>query len=65
MNSPVRLGISPASSTPTDFSVRGFEAFFSCTGALGCVVFLALQLFLLVYLHINVGLPGPPAATLP
>ena len=51
-------------------SVRGFEALFPCDGTLGCVVCLNPQLFLLVYLHVNVGppslqatsFPGPPAA---
>ena len=55
------------------FSVRGFVALFSLTGTLGCMVCLAPQLFLLVYLHANVGPPtltasafaGPPAAALP
>ena len=73
VNSSVRLGVSPASSIPQVFSVRGFEALFPCTGTLGCVVCLAPQLFLLVYLHSNGGSPtpqvtaspGPPATTLP
>ena len=43
------------------FSARGFEALFPCTGTLGCVVYLAPQLFLPVYLHVNVGPPGLPA----
>ena len=55
------------------FSVRGFEVLFPCAGPLGCSVYLAPRLFLLVYLHLNVGPPslqakplqGPPAATLP
>ena len=42
-----------------------FEALFPCVGALGCVVCLAPQLFLPVYLHANVGLPALPAAALP
>ena len=54
------------------FSVRGFEALFPLAGTLGCLVYLAPQLFLQVYLHTNVGLPrpqstvspGPPAAAL-
>ena len=37
------------------FSVRGFEASFSLAGTLGCMVCLAPQLFLPVYLHANVG----------
>ena len=40
---------------PQVFSVRGFEALFPCAGTLGCAVCLAPQLFLLVYLHENVG----------
>ena len=72
MDSPVRLGVSPATATPTDFTGRGFEALFPHTGTLGCTVCLTPQLFLLVYLHANVGLPrlpaaaslSPPAATL-
>ena len=47
------------------FSVRGFEGLFPCTGTWGCVVCLAPQLFLLVYPHSNVGLPGPPATASP
>ena len=54
MNSPVRLGVSPTTATPTDFIVRGFEALFPHAGPLGCVVCLAPQLFLLVYPHANV-----------
>ena len=42
-----------------------FEALFPCTGALGCVVCLAPQLFLLADLRVNVELPSPPAAALP
>ena len=38
-NSPVRLGVSPASaSTPTGIFNQWFEALFPCTGALGCAV---------------------------
>ena len=40
---------------PHIFSVRGFEALFPHAVTLGCVVFLAPQLFLLVYPHTNVG----------
>ena len=47
------------------FSVRGFEALFPHTGALGCTVCLIPQLVLLVYMHVNVGPPSLPAATLP
>ena len=50
---------------PQVFSVRGFEALFPGAGALGCIVYLALQLFLPVYPHTNVGLLALPAATLP
>ena len=65
MNSPVRLGVSPAAATLQIFIARDFAALFSCTGILGFLVCLAPQLFLLVYLHVNVGQPGPPAAALP
>ena len=66
-NSPVRLQVSPAASTPCRFfSIRGFEALFPCTGTLGCMVCLAPQLFLLVHLHAKyVGPPAPLAASLP
>ena len=47
-------------SPPQVFSVRGFEALFPYAGTLGCVVCLAPQLFLLVFLHANVGPPTPP-----
>ena len=46
---------------PQIFIAGGFEALVSCTGALGCVVGLAPQLFLLAYLHANVGSLGLPA----
>ena len=36
MNSPVRLGVSPAASTPTGVFSQWFEALFPRTGALGC-----------------------------
>ena len=66
MNSPVRLGVSPTASSPTGFfSVWGLEALFPCTETLGCVVCLAPQLFLPVYPHANMGLPSPPAISLP
>ena len=75
MNSPVRLGVSPAYSNPIGFFfflVRGFETLFHHTGTLGCMVCLFPELFLLVYLHTNVGpsawpaaSPGPPTAALP
>ena len=63
MTSPVRLGVSPAaSSTPTGVFNQRFEALFPHAGALGCVVCFAPQLFLPVYSHVNVELPGPAAA---
>ena len=55
MNSLLRLGISSATSIPT---------LFSCTGTLCCMVCLAPQLFLPVYLHRNVGLISTPAVAL-
>ena len=65
MNSPVRLGVSPAaSSTPTGVFTQRFEALFSCAGALGCVVCFASPPFLPVYLCMNVGLQGLPATSL-
>ena len=45
------------------FTTRGFEALLPGTGTLGCPVCLAPQLFLEVYLHMNVGPPGPPATS--
>ena len=47
------------------FSIRDFKALFLCAGTLGSVVCLAPQLFLLVCLQSNVGLPSPPAIALP
>ena len=49
------------------------QCLFPHAGAMGCGVLLASQLFLLVYLHANMGPPappftallGPPAASLP
>ena len=62
VNSPVRLGISPtAAPTPTSVFSQRFEALFPWAGTLGCEVCLALQLFLPVYLHLNVGPPSTPA----
>ena len=52
----------PPPQFPQIFTARGFEALFPCAGTLGCVVCLAPQLFLSVYLCANVGLSGPPAA---
>ena len=73
-NSSVRLGVSPtATSTPTGVFNQQFEALFPGAGALGFEVCFAPQLFLLLYQHVNVGLPspqstaslGPPTAALP
>ena len=50
---------------PKVFTTRGFEALLLCAVTLDCQICLAPQLFLLVYLHTNVGPPGPPAAALP
>ena len=47
---------------PQIFTARGFEALFFHAGPLGCAVCLTPQLFLPVYLHVNVG---PPATALP
>ena len=72
--SPVRLGASPAAaSTPTGVFNQRFDSLFPHAGTPGCIICLAPQLFLWVYLHMNVGLPAPrapaslcpPAATLP
>ena len=61
VNFPVRLGVSPTAAwTPTGFFSQRFWGFIF----LGCVVCLAPQLFLPVYLHANVGPPSPPAAAL-
>ena len=64
-NSPVRLGVSPATPTTTGFTVRGSEALFPHAGTLGCTVCLAPQFLLLVYLHTNVEMFGLPATTSP
>ena len=74
MNSPVRLGVSPAAtSTPTGVFNQRFEALFPCTETQGPSVCLTPQLFLPVYMHLfrNVHplwvlqpLPCPPAAAL-
>ena len=65
MNSPVRLGVSPAAaSIPTAIFTQRFEALFPRAGALGCVVCFTPLLFLLVYLYVNVGQQGLPAITL-
>ena len=61
----MRLEVSPAAaSTPTGVFSQRFEALFPLTGTLGCAVYLTPQLFLLVYLHVNVGLPTLPATAL-
>ena len=49
----------PPLQLPQVFTVRGFEALFPHAGMLGCSVYLAPHLFLLVYLHTNVEPPGP------
>ena len=65
MNSPVRLGGSPAAaSTPTGVFNQRFEALFPRAGALGCAVCFDPLLFLPVYLFANVGPQGLPATTL-
>ena len=63
INSLVRLGVSPAVTTPTGIYSQRCEAFFSNARTLGCVVCLAPQLFLLAYLHVNVGSLSLSAAT--
>ena len=66
MNSPVRLGVSPAAaSTPTGVFNQRFEALLPSTEALSCVVCFAPPPFLLVYLCVNVGPRGLLAVTLP
>ena len=65
VNSAVRGGVTPTATTPKVFTARDFEAFFSHAVTLGCTVCFTCQLFLQVYPHANVGLPGPPAATSP
>ena len=64
-NSFMRLEFLLLLQSPQVFSVRGFEALFPFTGTLGCEVCLAPQLFFLVYLHSNVGLPSPQSTSLP
>ena len=65
MNSPVRLGVTPAAaSTPTGVFNQRFEALFSCTGALGCAVCFTPPPFLPVYLYVNVGPRVCPPTTL-
>ena len=66
MNSPVSLGVSLADApAPTGVFNQRFEALFPRAGTLVCLVSLATQLFLSVYLHANVGLSGLPATALP
>ena len=55
----------PLPQSPQVFSGRGFEALFPQTTTLGHWICLVPQLFLLVYLHENVGPPIPQAAALP
>ena len=56
MNSPVRLGVSPAAaSTPMGVFHQRFEVLFSQAGALGCTVCFAPPPFLPVYLCATVG----------
>ena len=68
-NFPVRLGVSPAATTSTDFYSQRFWDFMSppspTTGTMGCVVCLAPQLLLPVYPHGNVGQLSLPAAASP
>ena len=57
MNSPGRLGVSPEEFPPQPpqvFSVRGLRLHFPA----------GTQLFLLVYVHMDMGLPALPAAAL-
>ena len=64
-NSPVRLIVSPAASTPTGFFSERFWGFiFPCWNS-RLLLYLAPQLFLLVYLLTNVGPPALPATASP
>ena len=71
-NFPVRLGVSPAAATPTGFTVRGFEALFSHTGTLGCMVCvvpcssqsICMQMWECL-VHQPPSPSSPPATTLP
>ena len=58
------LEILPLLQSPQIFITRDFDALFPHAGTLACGVCLAPQLFLPGCLHVNVGLPGPPAAAL-
>ena len=64
-NSPVKLGVSPATATSTGFSSQRFWGFISPRWNSGLCGHLTPQLFLLVYPQTNVGPPGQPAATSP
>ena len=46
----------PPPHPPQVFAARGFEAFFSHSGTLGCIVCFTPQLYPLVYPHANVGM---------
>ena len=61
----MRLGVSPAASTPLGVFNQRFEAFFPDTGALGCMVCFAPLPFFPVYLCANVGPRGLLAVALP
>ena len=50
---------------PQGVSFSGWRLYFPTLEPWGCPVCFAPPLFLLVYLHMNVGLQGPPATTLP
>ena len=63
-NSPVRLGVSPATAIPTCVFSQRLWGFISPYWNLGFMVWLAPQLSLPVYLHMNMGLPGLPATAL-
>ena len=55
----MRQGVSPAAApTPTGVFTQRFEALFPGAGALGYSVCFAPPPFVLVYLHVNVGLRG-------
>ena len=66
MNSPMRLGVSPAASpTPTVVFNQRFEALFHHDVALGCAVCFAPPPFVPVYLCANVGPQGLLVVRLP
>ena len=58
----MRLGVSPATSTPKAFSISGLRFYFPSLEPWGCSVCFAPTPFLLVYLCANMGLPSLPAA---